>query len=314
MPRMVPILLALAALGLSACGEDGPAGDAPAAWQHATVQNLAGASGLTLVGDDLVFVVGGDDRDVRSVARSALRPGATATARTLAVTIRPDAPIHGADPLAAARYGLEHLWKVPVDFQAVAFQPPDMLYVGERHRRLVFWGRIRRDAAGVLAGVKFSHVAVVPGADRSKRDAGDWRDQGPGLSGLVAVKRSARQEDLWAVDAGAAEAPITVRRMDRFGSNLQGIRARHGFDVAPDVRAVSHDGTRLLVLMGKARGRIVSLKEPPPNKLDSVPAITGVPGPAIDGVDGWTGMAHAEDGTIFLVSGGSPAVVAWRTP
>ena len=313
MTRLRLVLLFLAALGLAGCGDD-PAPEGPAAWQHARIEGLAGATGLTLADDDLVFVVGGDDRELRTVARAALRPGATAKARTLAVTIRPDAPIHGADPLAAERYSLEHLWAVPVDFQAVAFQPPDTLYVGERQRRLVFWGRVRRDAAGVLASVKFSHAAIVPGADRSGRAAGDWRDHGPGLRGLVAVKRGGRAEDLWAVDEGVADGPLVVRRMDRFGSNLQGVRAQHGLEVAPDVRAVSHDGTRLLVLLGSGRGRIVSLREPPAGRLDAVPASEGVPGPAIDGVAGWSGMAHAADGTLFLVSGGSPAVVAWRKP
>lgn len=312
--RVVCSLLLFAALPLLAgCGDDtDDTGESP--WQHARIEGLSGVTGLTVAGDDLILVSGGDDRDVRSVQRGALRSGGTTSARTLSVTIRPGAPVHGSSPFALQDYRLEHLWKVPVDFQGVGFQPPDLLYVGERNRRLVFWGKLRRDADGVLAGVKLEHIAVIPGAERTGADGGDWTDQGPGLTGLVTVKRGARQEDLWAVDAGAADAPVLIRRLDRFGSNLHGLRARHTFEVAPDVRAVSHDGQRIVVLLGNGRGRIVSLREPPRGKLDSVPLGTGVPGPAIEGVEGWTGMAHAEDGTLYLVSGGSPAIVAWRSP
>ena len=306
-------MLLLGAAVLGGCGDD-DTDDGLSPWQHARIEGLSGATGMTVADGDLVFVSGADDRDLKTVAVAALRNGASTKARTLAVTIRPGAPVHGSSPFALQDYRLEHLWKVPVDFQGVGFQPPNLLYVGERHRRLVFWGKLRRDAAGVLASVKLEHMAAIPGAKRTGADGGDWRDHGSGLRGLVAVKQSARNEDLWVVDAGTADEPIMVRRLNRYGSNFHGIRARHTFEVAPDVRAVSHDGTRLMVLLGKGRGRLVSLTPPPRDKLDSVPLGAGVPGPAIDGVDGWTGMAHADDGTIYLVSGGSPAIVAWRRP
>lgn len=307
------LLMLVLAWPLSACGDDA-ATEGPTPWRHARIDGVAGATGVTLVDDDLVFVCGGDDRDIRTVARRDLVHGGRAKARTIALTIRPGAPITGSSPLALQDYRLEHLWKVPVDFQGVAFQRPNVLYVGEATRRLVFWGKLRRDAAGALASVKFDHIAVAPGSDRSGAERGDWSDQGPRLRGLVAVTRSGRMEDLWLVDAGAQDAPLGVRRMDRFGSNLHGLRVRHGLEVAPDARGISHDGARLQVLYGSGRGRIASLAVPPPGTLDSVPTLEGVPGPAVEGVDGWTGMAHAADGTLFLVSGGNPAVVAWRQP
>ncbi|MDF1701184.1 MAG: hypothetical protein P1V36_08505 [Planctomycetota bacterium] len=314
MQRLMTLCLVLLAVcALAACGNE--ADDAgPNAWHHVRVEGLAGATGLTLAGDDLVFVCGDDRRDILTVPSRDLTSGGTVRVRTLALTTRPDAPVAGSTPFAWQRYQLQHLWNVPVDFQAVAFQPPNVLYVGERNRRVLFWGRLRRDATGALASVKLDHIAIVPGGDRSGRDAGDWTDKGSGLRALVAVQRSASMEDLWAVDRGEAGQPISVRRMDRYGSNLQGIRARHGFEAGPDVRAISHDGSRLLVLLGRGRGRLVSLVPPAPGKLESVPNVTGVPGPAVDGVEGWTGMAHGADGTVYLVSGGSPAVVAWRRP
>ncbi|MDA1194739.1 MAG: hypothetical protein O2894_06105 [Planctomycetota bacterium] len=286
----------------------------PALWRQGRLTGLANPTGVTLAGDDLVLVCGGDDRDIYTVPRADLRAGGSVAVRKLAVTIRGEAPVSGSEPFAAQGYTLQHLWAVPVDFQAVAFQAPDILYVGERHRRLVLWGRLRRDAAGRPASVNFDHVALAPGARRTGADAGDWRDRGPGLRGLVSVRLTARMEDLWVVDEGAADEPIAVRRMDRYGSNLQGLRARHGFTVGPDVRAISWDQDRLVILMGSGRGRFITLTPPAPGKLESVPEAIGVPGPDIEGVDGWQGMAHAGDGTAFLVGGGATPVVVWRRP
>lgn len=314
--------VACACLGvflLAACGGDAEEGASPV-WHHATLTGFGSsaspgqASGLTLVGGDLLLVCGDDDRDIYTIERDRLRPGGALGVRTLSVEYKPDAPLMGSEPFALQEYTLDHLWKVPVDFQAIAAQAPDYLYVGERQRRLILWGRLTRDAAGRLAHIKFDHVTVAPGADRSAADAADWRDKGPGLRGLVAVERSARMEDLWLVDAGAPDQPIMVRRLDRYGSNLRGLRARHGFEGSPDVRAISWDKNRLVMLLGRGRGRFSTLKPPAPGKLVSVPKLTGVPGPEIEGVEGWTGMAHAKDGTIFLVSGGSPTIVAWRKP
>ena len=40
----------------------------------------------------------------------------------------------------------------------------------------------------------------------------------------------------------------------------------------------------------------------------------GSPGPDVEGVEAWTGMTHSQDGTVYLISGGDPAIVAWRAP
>lgn len=313
MSRVPGTLLWLAScLLLAGCGGD-EGGGAPR-WQHARIEGLAGVTGVAVVGADLVFVSGGNDRALRTVPRARLRDGGSLRARTFSVMIRPDAPIHGASALAFESYTLADLWKVPVDFQGVAFQPPDWLYVAERHRRLLFWGRVRRDAAGALASVKFAHVTVVPGADRSKVDRGDWRDHGPGLRGLAGVTAAGRQEDLWVVDEGAAGAPLYVRRMDRFSTDLRGLRVGLDGTEGPDARAVSVHGGQVHVLHGAGVGRIMRL--PLPAKaaapLDAAGPLAGTPAPAFAGVSAWSGMAHADDGTVFLVSGGDPAIVAWR--
>jgi hypothetical protein len=301
-------------LALPACGDRGDDQPGLSPWQHTKLVGLRDASGVTLHGNDLVLVAGGGDREVYTVVRADLRAGRTTPTRTLAVTINPKAPTMGSEALAHEGYQMSHLWNVPVDFQGVAAQEPNFLYVGERHRRLVFWGRMRRDADGRLASVHLDHVAVAPGANRSAVSKGDWRDHGSGLRGLTAPRGPARQEDLWLVERGTAESPVILRRMGRYGTNLKGIRARHAFESGPDCRAVSWDADRLVVLLGSGRGRFVTLKPPASGELTSVPEIRGVPGPEVDGVTGWTGMAHGSDGTIFLVSGGNPAVLAWRKP
>ena len=71
---------------------------------------------------------------------------------------------------------------------------------------------------------------------------------------------------------------------------------------------------RLVMLLGAGRGRFVPLKPSPPGKLDSKLLGQGVPGPDVPDGKRWTGMAHAADGTVFLVSSGSPASLAWRRP
>ena len=306
-------LCCLLTLALAACGDETEEGDLQP-WHYATLQGLGEASGLTLIGDDLVLVCGNNDRDIYTLSRAGLNDGDSVRVRKLAVQFKPDALLMGTEPFALQGYTLDLLWNVPVDFQAVAAQQPDYLYVAERNRRLILWGRLRRRADGALSTIRFDHVSIAPGADRSGVDSGDWRDKGTGARGLVAVERSARMEDLWLVDAGAPGEPIGVRRLDRYGSNYGGIRARHSFDGSPDVRAISWDTDRLVMLVGAGRGRFVSLAPPPPGKLDSVTIKPGAPGPDLPDGKSWMGMAHAKDGTLFLVSSGSPATLAWRRP
>ncbi len=307
------LLSCLLLLGLAACGEETEEGGLQP-WRYATVSGLGEASGVTLFGEDLVLVCGNNDRDIYTVSRAGLRDGDALRARKLAVQIKPDALLMGTEPFALQRYTLDMLWKVPVDFQAVAAQQPHYLYVAERNRRLILWGRLTRRADGALSTIRFDHVSIAPGGERSAADAGDWRDKGSGARGLVAVERSARMEDLWLVDAGAPGEPIRIRRLDRYGSNYGGIRARHTFEGSPDVQAMSWENGRLVMLLGAGRGRLVPLKPPPPGKLDSVNMGPGVPGPVVPAGKRWAGMAHAADGTVFLVSSGSPATLGWRRP
>jgi hypothetical protein len=277
------------------------------------VQGLAHASGLTFFEDDLVAVAGGNDRDVYVLPVATLEAGDTVVARTLAVDIRPDAPLMGADRFATQGYTLGQIWKVPVDFEAVAAQGPDRLYLAERNRRLLLWGRLRRETGGRLAGLNLAYVTVAPGADRSGRSRGDWRDKGPGASGLVAVQRSRRTEDLYLLEGSASGQPVVVRRMDRFGSNLGGLRARWDAG-SPDPRALSWSGDHLVLLLGASPGRLVDLSVPDAPRGAVVPLAAGTPAPQVAGVERWTGMAHGPDGTVYLVSGGDPAVLAWRRP
>ena len=302
---------------LAACGDRGqvPAErQSPGQWEHVRIEGLSAASGLTIHEDTLIAVAGGNDRDIYAIAIAELLPGGTVKARTLAVDIKPDAPLMGAEPFAVQGYTLGHLWKVTLDFQAVAAQVPNLLYVVDREHRVIFWGPMHRSVDGRLARVQLNRLTVAPGADRTGVDTGDWRDLGPGVRGVVSVPRAGRMEDLWILEGGKAGEPLQVRRIDRYGSNLGGLRARHKIQGPPDARALSWDRDRLVLQVGAGRGRLMTLEPPASGRTVSVPEIRGVPGPEVAGVDGWTGLAHGSDGAVYMVSGGTPAVLAWRRP
>jgi hypothetical protein len=304
------------ATALAGCGEDDPA-PAPAAgpghWRHCRVDGLTGASGLTVFGDDLIAVAGAGNRSVYTLPSGDLEHEGRVRARELKVDVRMESQLLGAEPFALQGYSMKHLWPLAVDFQGVAVQPPNFLYVGERIRRVVYWGRLNRNAAGALSSVRFDEVSVAPGGERSKVAEGDWRDHGPGLAGLLALAGRRRMEDLYVLDRAPRGGPaLRIHRMDRYGSTLGTIPIKHDFGDALECHALSWDGTRYVIHYGAGRGRLALVKEP--DAMRSTKLGAGSPGPDVEGVEAWTGMTHGQDGTVYLISGGDPAIVAWRTP
>ena len=314
MRQRAAALLMLAAI-LGGCGDDGqaprPAG--PGHWKHCRVDGLKGASGLTMFGRDLIAVAGDGVRAVYTLPSGDLEHEGRVRARQLEVDVRMEATLLGAEPFALQGYSMKHLWPLAVDFQGVAVQPPNFLYVGERIRRVVYWGRLLRNAAGELDRVRFDEVSVAPGGDRSNVAEGDWRDHGPGLAGLLALAGSRRMEDLYVLDRAPRGGPaLRIHRMDRYGSTLGAIPIKHEFGDALECHALSFDGSRYVIHYGNGRGRLALVKEP--DAMRSTKLGVGAPGPDVEGVTSWTGMTHGEDGTVFLISGGDPTVVAWRGP
>ena len=82
-----------------------------------------------------------------------------------------------------------------------------------------------------------------------------------------------------------------------------------GPDRRPDV-AVPIDGERYLVLRGGAQPALESL--PRTGALRVVDLQPGLALPKVEGAGTWRGIVHAEDGTLFLISSGSPAIIAWQ--
>lgn len=315
-PRLACLVL-LVACALAGCGADTPGASPPSGqaghWKHCRVRGLAGAAGLTVYGDDLIAVAGGGDRAVYTFAIEDLEHGKSIRARKLTVTVRAEAALLGAEPFGLQGYRLEHLWALPVDFEGVAAQAPDFLFVGERTHRVVYWGRLVEDAGGRLSSLKLRNVSIAPGADRSKVNAGDWRDHGPGLAGLLALSGRRRVADVYVLDrAPRGGSALRVHRMDRYGSMLGSIPVKHDLGDALTCNALSWDGARYVIHYGRGRGRLATMKEP--DAMRSTKLNVGTPGPAVEGVELWGGMTHGKDGTVYLVSSGDPAVVAWRGP
>jgi len=311
-PLPLRALLLLLAVAAGGCGDEAPAPVEPGHWRHCVLEGLARAGGLTVYGDDLLAVAGGGDRGVYTVSTRDVAPGATLHARRLPVDVREEAALLGAEPFALQGYTMKHLWPLPVDFQGVAVQAPDVLYVGERSRRVIFWGRLVKDASGRLDRVRFTEVSIAPGADRTGVAAGDWSDHGPGLAGLLALQGRPRMEDLYVLDAAPHGGPaLRIYRMDRYGSALGTIPIQHDLGEGVSCNALSWDGSRYVLHYGAGRGRVATVKEPDAMRSGTMTA--GAPGPDVEGVDRWTGMTHGADGTIYLVSNGDPAVLAWRS-
>lgn len=303
--------LLLGCLLTTACG-GAPSGSG-SSWKHCRIEGLENAGGLAWHRDELIAVAGGGDRALYAFPRTRLVPGGSVRARRLEVHIKEDTHLVGAEKLSEQGYQMKHLWKLPLDFQALTTRTPSQVFLGDRNRRIVYWGRLVRDGAGRLSQVQLSRLFVAPGATRSDISRADWRDKGPGLSGLVAVQGDGGRDGLYLVDRGEPTGRfLRLRRTDMYGSVLGGILVERTFRGAPELQALSWRQSQPVLQRGYGAGQLITARassDPAPRK----PAHTE-PGPEVEGVSAWTGMCHAPDGTVYLVSGGSPAVVAWRAP
>jgi hypothetical protein len=303
-------LAALALLLAAACGEQEEA-DAPLPWRHCRITGLAGASGLAIFGGDLLAVRGGGSRDVYAIPVGMLRDGGKARARALRLDRDDTAALHGAEAFSAQGYRISHLWPLTVDFQAIAVQPPNFVYLGDRNRRVAYWGRLGLDPRRQTDRLRIEGALVVPGAFREGAEKGDWRDKGPGLSGLTTPGASRKTEDLFAVDEGGPHrAAVVLQKMSRFGMPVGRIARIHPANEDPPVEAISHlpDGSGFLLLHGRRPQSLSRLGDPDASLLPQ-----REPAPALER-GWWRGMCHGPDGTLYLVSDGDPAVVAWRGP
>jgi hypothetical protein len=308
------VLLLLASLAtLCACGGEQTDEPAPAGHFHgATLAGLGGVSGVCVAGTDLLLVRGGEDRTLYAVARADLVPDRRdVPVRRLEVSVRREAPLGGSEPLALQGYRLGHFWDLDLDLSCVALRPPASVYLGERRFRLVFYGRLYRDAAGRATRVDLDGAFVAAGARRDGADAGDWSDHGPGMASLQGSQHSDQTEDLALLERDAPSGDhFRVIRLDRMGSRLGEVRVDVAGE-APEVRGLSFSDERYLVLRGAGRGALAPFPDPRRKARATLGAGTPAPEP-LSGA--WSALAHAEDGTLYLASGGDPCRIAWRGP
>jgi hypothetical protein len=101
-----------------------------------------------------------------------------------------------------------------------------------------------------------------------------------------------------------------VFRLDRGGLGLGRftVTAPGG---APRVIAVTHEKERFLALRGGETAALAPFLDPGKQARATLGGDTPAP-PLAEGR--WSAIAHAPDGTLWLVSSGDPAVLAWRAP
>lgn len=320
--------LLLALLSLVGCGREPQDVAVPTTggWQVVELAGVAGASGVAVLGDQLLIVAGGDERRLFLQPRADLRPGVRAEPRPLRFEVNREARLEGTvrgrreDAFVAQDYRLGALWDLPVDIQGIAARhvaagavgpAVDFLYVLERSFGLVYRGRLLRDAAGALAAARLDAAFVVPDRKREGSRAADWRDSSPTLVGILSVPREDRDEDLYLLDDGTAEAPgFQVLRLDRFGAFQGRFRVRLPEGGVPDMGDLSWIDERFVFVRGLGRGALVSCQDP--GDVGAVTLGVAVPAPEAPGAGPWRGLAHAGDGTAYLVSAGSPSRIAWR--
>jgi hypothetical protein len=294
-------LLALLLLVLGCAGEEADTGRR---WASCSLTGPREASGLAIWRGDLLFVCGGGDRNVYAISIDELAPQVSPRVRTLTVERDDAAPLMGQEEFATHGYQIGHLWKQDPDFQALAVQAPNFVYVGDRARRVAYWGLLTADAAGRADRIRLRGAFIVPGAKRTETSRGDWRDHGPGLSGF-ATSGGQRTEDLYAVDRGAPGGSLRIHRLGRYGSVLGAIRVRHGLDGSSDIGALAVRARGFL--LARASGSLVQV--PYPRRDETVgmtPAALDVPLPAGTVVTGMTRDAR------YLVLAGEPPVLTWR--
>jgi hypothetical protein len=319
MARTATLLLFCACL-LSACGGEDERGSAEPAWQHARVEGLSGASGLTILENVLLVCSGEGQRAIHVVERSALTPGGTVSARPLEVLLRDDLEVTGSGLLARRAYTLGDLWNASVDFQGIAAQRPGRVFIADRSYRVIYRGTLQRAVGGRFERIAIDFAFTIPGARRTSVDAADYRDMGPGLSGLFGV-RGRRVEDLVVAErahvrADGQDREFRIQLLDAFGAAANG-RGEMGFLIGrvpepgpPEVEGISFHDDRYLILRGGTRPSLAPLRRTGDLRvLDLEPELAL---PDVPGAGTWRGMVHAEDGTLFLISSGDPAIIAWR--
>ena len=316
------MLLLLCLLALSACGDETGGDPAEPDWRYTTVAGVRGASGLTIIDDVLLICSGEGQRAIHALERAALQSGATVPARPLEVLLKDDLEVTGGGLLARRAYTLGDLWKAAVDFQGIAAQEPGRVFIADRAYRVVYRGSLQRAVGGRFERIAIDFAFTVPGARRTSVDAADYRDMGPGLSGLFGV-RGRRMEDLVVAErahvrASTDDREFRVQLLDAFGAAASG-RGEMGFLIGrvpepgpPEVEGISFDGEDYLVLRGGAQPALAPLARSADLRvLDLGPELSF---PAFEGAGAWRGIVHAADGTLFMISSGDPAIIAWRAP
>jgi hypothetical protein len=321
--------LALGGLLTTGCGGDPPPEPpAPGAggWHVVELSGVKGASGVAVLEDLLVIVAGGDERRVFLQPRADLKPGRRAEPRPLRFEVNRDVHLEGMslggreEDFVGQGYRLGTLWDQPVDFQGVAARhipsrgvgpAVDALYVLERTFGIVYRGRLLRDAAGAPEAAPLDSAFVVPERDRTGSVRSDWRDLSAGLSGVLSVPHEQSSEDLYLTEReGTEPASFRVIRLDRFGQWQGKFTVNLPAGAPPEIGDLSWSDERFVFVRGEGRGALVACQDP--GDYASVTAGAPVPAPEIAGAGPWRGLAHAPDGTAYLVSAGSPSRLAWR--
>lgn len=315
MRRSTILLVLLVALPLLvACGDDSDRPEAAPTWKHCRIDGVAHAGGLARYRDDLLFVSGDNERGVRAVPVQDLAHEGRVRARTLNLETNAAAYLMGADPLATQDYRLSHLWPLRMEFQGIAVQPPDFVYVADRVRRVVYWGRLTPDAAGRAQHVRIQGCLTVAGAQRTETASGDWRDKGPGLAGLAAVGEASKTEDLYTVDHLPGEAGrLLIRRLNRYGSPLGVTEIDAGRASAARFTGLARRKGGFALLHSQGDGFAISTVRDP-RRAEAVALVAHAALPEIPGVSAWAGIAEDPDGTLYVVSRGEITVVAWLAP
>jgi hypothetical protein len=315
-PAFLPAFLLLVSLVASGCGRDAPEPvSRPGLWHLATLEGISGASGLAVLDDVLLFCAEGDRNAVYvlPIADVEKGEGASLLVRALPVEVDRESTLGGAGPFARQGYRLGDLWDLPVDWQGIAVQAPNFVFLAERTHRVVYVGRLRMGAGRHLQGVVLERAFVVPGGDRAGAEAADWRDRGPGLAGLASVVGERRTEDLYAADrGGASPGTFRLQKLDRYGLGLGWFQVHVPDATEIGLGALLKEEGRYLFVRGEGRGVIQPCLDGPTG--GSVWAGRGVPGPEAPEGGAWTGMERGPEGVLYLVSGGIETRLAWRPP
>jgi hypothetical protein len=329
-PRFVTACGLALALGLTlpGCGSPPPEPPAPGTggWHVVELDGVAGASGVAVLRDLLVIVAGNDERRLFLLSRRDLVPGRKAEPRPLRLDVSREVHLEGTsmggrgEAFAAQGYRLGALWDKPLDFAGVAARHvpargagPDMeaLYVLERTFGVVYRGRLLRDAAGTLEGAQLEAAFTLPERRRDGSERSDWRDLSAGMAGILSIPRERDAEDLYLAERAGPEAgSFRVFRVDRFGHFQGKFTVELPAGAPPDVGDLSWTDGRFVFVRGEGRGALVPCQDP--GDFATVKAGAPVPGPEAPGAGPWRGLAHAPDGTAYLVSAGSPSRLAWR--